>query len=68
MPDLVCKCVTMIDPASGWFEIHQYDDKRAITIANVVEQEWLLWYPWPTQITFDRGNKFVGHKFRHGRT
>ena len=27
-PDLVCKCVTMIDPATGWFEIHQYDDKR----------------------------------------
>ena len=65
MPDLVCKCVTMIDPASGWFEIHQYDDKRAITIANIVEQEWLLRYPWPTQITFDRGNKFIGHKSRH---
>ena len=27
-PDFVCKCVTMIDPASGWFEIHQYDNKR----------------------------------------
>ena len=27
-PPLVCKCVTMIDPASGWFEIHLYDDKR----------------------------------------
>ena len=26
-PDLVCRCVTMIDPATGWFEIHQYDDK-----------------------------------------
>ncbi len=24
---LICKCVTMIDPATGWFEIHQYDDK-----------------------------------------
>jgi transposase InsO family protein len=64
-PDLVCKCVTMIDPASGWFEIHQYDDKRAITVANIAEQEWLSRYPWPTQITFDRGNKFIGHEFRH---
>src|SRR5687768_4978938 len=64
-PDLVCKCVTIIDLASGWFEIHQYDDKRAITIANVVEQGWLLQYPWPTQTTFDRGNEFIGHKFRH---
>ena len=26
-PDLECKCVTMIDPASDWFEIHQYNDK-----------------------------------------
>src|SRR5687768_2305284 len=26
-PDLVCKCVTMIDPVSGWFKIHQYGDK-----------------------------------------
>jgi hypothetical protein len=23
----VCKCVTMIDPATGWFVIHQYKDK-----------------------------------------
>ena len=33
--DLICKCVTMIDPATGWFEILQYDDKRAITVANI---------------------------------
>ena len=64
-PDLVCKCVTMIDPVSSWFEIHQYGDKCAVTIANVVEQEWFSWYPWPTQITFDWGNKFLGHEFRH---
>jgi hypothetical protein len=25
--DLIYKCVTMIDPETGWFEIHQYDDK-----------------------------------------
>jgi hypothetical protein len=33
--DLICKCVTMIDPATGWFEIHQYDNKRSMTIANI---------------------------------
>ena len=55
----------MIDPASGWFEVHQYGDKRAVTIANVVEQEWFSWYPWPTQITFDKGSKFTGHEFNH---
>ena len=57
---LICKCVTMIDPASGWFEIHQYKDKQAITVANITEQEWLSRYPWPTQITFDRGNELIG--------
>jgi hypothetical protein len=28
----------MIDPATGWFEIQQYDDKQSITVANIVEQ------------------------------
>jgi hypothetical protein len=37
---LICKCVTMIDPATGWFEIHQYEDKRSISVANIAEQEW----------------------------
>ena len=62
--DLVCKCVTMIDPATGWFEIHQYDDKRSITVANIAEQEWFSRYPWPTQVTFDRGSEFIGKDFR----
>ena len=44
-PNLICKCVTMIDPASGWFEIHLYDNKRAITVANIAEQEWFSRYP-----------------------
>ena len=35
--------------------------KRAVTIANVVEQQWFSWYPWPIQITYDRGNVFLGH-------
>ena len=62
--DLVCRCCTMIDPATGWFEIHQYDDKRSITVANIVEQEWFARYPWPTQITFDRGSEFIGQDFQ----
>ena len=37
---LICRCVTMIDPATGWFEIQQYDDKKSITVANIIEQEW----------------------------
>ena len=54
----------MIDPATGWFEVHQYDDKRSITVANIAEQEWFSRYPWPTQVTFDRGSEFIGHDFQ----
>ena len=64
MNDSICKCVTMIDPATGWFEIHQYDDKRSITIANIAEQEWFSRYPWPTQVTYDRGSEFIGQDFQ----
>ncbi len=55
----------MIDPASSWFKIHQYRDKQSVTIANIAEQECFLQYPWPTQVTFDRGSKFIGHDFKH---
>ena len=30
-------CVTMIDPATGWFEVREIPDKNAITVANQVE-------------------------------
>jgi hypothetical protein len=62
--DLNTKCVTMIDPATSWFKIHEYDDKRAITVANIAEQEWFSRYPWPTQVTYDRGSEFIGHEFQ----
>lgn len=62
--DLVCKCVTMIDPATSWFEIHQYNDKRSVTVANIAEQEWFSRYPWPSQVTYDRGSEFIGHDFQ----
>ena len=63
--DLICKCVTIIDPATGWFAIAQYDDKRSITVANVAEQEWFARYPWPNKITFDRGSEFIGQDFQN---
>ena len=53
-------CVTMIDPATSWFELRQIKNKTAINVANVVEQTWLTRYPWPTQIIFDRGTEFMG--------
>ena len=39
--ELTCKCVTMIDPATCWFEMQQYDDKKSITVANIVDKNGL---------------------------
>ena len=56
-------CVTMLDPATGWFKIKQYDDKKSITVSNIVRQEWLARYPRPYLITLDRGSEFIGQDF-----
>ena len=34
-------------------------------MANIAEQEWFARYLWPTQVTFDRGSKFIGQDFKH---
>jgi len=57
--NLTLWCVTMIDPATGWFEMKEIPNKRADVIANIVEQTWLTRYPWPTQMIFDRGSEFM---------
>ena len=41
----ICKCITMIELTTGWFEIHQYDNKISMTIAKTAEQEWFTRYP-----------------------
>ena len=38
----------------GWFKITQYDDKRLISIANLVEITWVTRYPGPTEIAYDK--------------
>ena len=57
--DLTLWCLTMIDPATGWFEMKEIPNKRADYIANIVDQAWLTRYPWPTQLVFDRGSEFM---------
>jgi hypothetical protein len=44
---LPLKTITMIDLATSWFEIKQYNDKKSITVANIVEEEWLTHYLQP---------------------
>ena len=52
-------CVTMIDPATSWFEIKPIATKSADVISNIVEQTWLTRYPWPNEIIIDRGSEFM---------
>ena len=51
--------MTMIDPATGWFEVVSIDEKKADYIANVFEQVWLTRYPWPAEAVMDRGKEFM---------
>ena len=39
--------------------MRQIKEKHAYHVANVVEQTWLCRYPWPTQVSFDRGTEFM---------
>ena len=51
-------------PTTGWFEIHQYDDKKSVTVANIVEQDWQVRYPWSAQLILAQGIKFIGKSFK----
>ena len=42
----------------------QYDNKRAISIVNLVETTWVIRYPRPMEIMYDQGSEFTGHEFR----
>ena len=52
-------CCTMIDPATGWFEMQQIDTKSADNVINIVDQAWFTRYPWPTKVISDRGGEFM---------
>jgi transposase InsO family protein len=52
-------CLTMIDPATGWFEIVEIPSKRADDVANCLEQTWFSRYPWPANVIHDRGSEFM---------
>ena len=55
----------MIDTIEGWFEITQYDNKRAMTIMKLVETMWIIRYPWTDKITYDQGSTFFGREFQN---
>ena len=60
--EILClKSVIMIDSVTGWFEIMQYNDKKAISITKLFGTTWLTIYPIPIEITYDQGSEFNVH-------
>ena len=62
---LIIKAVTMINPVTGWFEVTQYNYKKAMMIENFVDTTWLSRYPWTSEITYGCGYEFLGHEFKN---
>ena len=56
---LTLQCLTMIDPATRWFEIAELPNKRSDVVANALEQQCFSWYPWPRTVIHDRGTEFM---------
>ena len=54
----------MIDTVTGWSEITKYNNKRSISIKNLVETMCLSRYPRLTEITYDQVSEFIVHYFK----
>ena len=52
------QAVTMIDPATGWIEIHTVPSTRANLVTYQVELAWLARYPLPNKVIVNRKNEF----------
>ena len=62
--NLRLQAVMMIYPVTPWSEITQYNNKRAILIANLVDTTWLYLCPRPMELTYDQKPEFIIHGFK----
>jgi hypothetical protein len=53
------QAVTMIDPATGWFEVAEISSKESITVAEQVNKYWFCRYPRPTKVIYNCGSEFI---------
>jgi hypothetical protein len=49
----------MIDPATGWFEMHQIENKTAAEVADMCQKTWFTRHPLPQRMILDRGAEFM---------
>ena len=50
--------MTFIDPATGWFEIVEVEQKTSAQMSHLLNRTWLSRYPRPEKIIFDNGSEF----------
>ena len=50
--------MTLIDPATGWFEVVEIPNKKSGTLADLLVKVWLCRYPLPRNIIMDNGTEF----------
>ena len=71
--ELKLTAMTIVDPATGWFEIvevlyysiknikkdkQNYIDKSSTRISRLFNQTWLSYYPRPKVVIFSNGSEF----------
>jgi hypothetical protein len=49
----------MIDPATGWFEMHQIENKAAAEVADTCGKTWFTRHPLPQRSILNRGTEFM---------
>ena len=64
MVNIQLKAFTMIDVGSFLLEIVPYNDKKAVSIVKLFDQEWLYQHPRPERVIHDNGNEFLGAEFQ----
>ena len=58
------KAVTVVDVGTLLLEIVPYHNRKAVSIANIFDQEWLCRYPRPARVIHDNGSEFIGAEFQ----
>ena len=56
--NLQLRAMTMIDPATGWFEIHAIPQATAECCMEAFDDQWLCRYPRPQYLGCDGGSEF----------
>lgn len=52
------RALTMIDPATGWFEVKEVAEATADCVSAAFDDAWLSRYPRPEYLGFDGGSEF----------